>query len=540
MRKLFFILTIVCFTGSLSGQNTNVLDSLYMDLQETDGKDKFKILMDLANHLLYISPDRTEYYAKEALALAKEYNDTINIIASYRILGGKHQYQSQYDSAIYYYSKAIEIAKIIDDKREIGVSMANLGNIFSDQQNFEKARTVYQHSLEMIKEAGDPGQEARLLNNLGITCNFLKQYDAAIKYLQEALEIKMALGDSISTGVTYSNMGQVYKTADSLQKAEEYYFKALKIFNENSSMYNTAFVNNKLANLFFDSEDYDKAYYYITQAIAQANTVNANAIVKEGYDLLIKYSIAKQDYLQAINYYKEYVKLSEEITENQNQKLLSELEIKYETEIKEQKLQSKDITIRQQQYLLYLFLVIVITSIIFTLIIFIQKRRLTTANEFLVKTNMDIVASHKELQKLKEQAGSELVPGAGQDHPVDVSEDEDNIIIRRIVKAIETDKLFMDSNLTIFQLADILNTNKTYISNALNTRMNKNFNTYINELRVAEARDLMADPSNDSYTIAAIAEKSGFNSISTFNRSFKIQTGVTPSFFWKSIQNKRK
>ena len=63
----------------------------------------------------------------------------------------------------------------------------------------------------------------------------------------------------------------------------------------------------------------------------------------------------------------------------------------------------------------------------------------------------------------------------------------------------------------------------------INERLGRSFHTLINGLRVEEAKRLVADPANAHLTLAAIAERCGFNSLSAFNAAFKRHTGQTPT-----------
>ena len=62
-------------------------------------------------------------------------------------------------------------------------------------------------------------------------------------------------------------------------------------------------------------------------------------------------------------------------------------------------------------------------------------------------------------------------------------------------------------------------------------RSNKSFFTFITEVRVAHACQLLAE--NRDYYITDIAQKSGFNTISNFNKHFKSIKGVNPSEYQK-------
>ena len=74
-----------------------------------------------------------------------------------------------------------------------------------------------------------------------------------------------------------------------------------------------------------------------------------------------------------------------------------------------------------------------------------------------------------------------------------------------------------------------------YLSKAINKNRNKTFVEFINEYRVTEAKRLLCGKEIEFLTIEAIGLEAGFNSKSTFFRVFKQQTGVTPQFFMKNI-----
>ncbi len=89
-----------------------------------------------------------------------------------------------------------------------------------------------------------------------------------------------------------------------------------------------------------------------------------------------------------------------------------------------------------------------------------------------------------------------------------------------------SEQWFLESRLSIRDLAARMQTNETYISKALNQGAGQSFNQYINSLRVKHAQSLIIE-SNDQ--ILEIALKSGFNSKATFNRVFRTIAGMTPT-----------
>jgi AraC-like DNA-binding protein len=101
----------------------------------------------------------------------------------------------------------------------------------------------------------------------------------------------------------------------------------------------------------------------------------------------------------------------------------------------------------------------------------------------------------------------------------------------KIENVMKHDKLFLNSELTLSELSDKLNSHNSLISNVINTAFQKNFNDFVNEFRVNVFKEKINDPKLKNLTLLAIAFDCGFNSKSTFNRAVKKATGQMPSEF---------
>lgn len=99
----------------------------------------------------------------------------------------------------------------------------------------------------------------------------------------------------------------------------------------------------------------------------------------------------------------------------------------------------------------------------------------------------------------------------------------------------ESEKPYLDGNLTIHDLSLKTGISRHHITQVLNEIYGKNFFTFINEYRTREVIERFSDSRYDHYTILAIAFDSGFNSKSTFNSFFKSQTGQTPSKYRENL-----
>lgn len=113
-------------------------------------------------------------------------------------------------------------------------------------------------------------------------------------------------------------------------------------------------------------------------------------------------------------------------------------------------------------------------------------------------------------------------------------------LLDKLSTLIRSEKPYLNPEITLSQLAKKLQTNSSELSFLINKSFEKNFNDYINSLRVDEFIRLSELEENKNYTIEAIAFDSGFNSKSTFNRAFKKATGKSPSHYFGRYDVKTK
>ena len=106
-------------------------------------------------------------------------------------------------------------------------------------------------------------------------------------------------------------------------------------------------------------------------------------------------------------------------------------------------------------------------------------------------------------------------------------------LIENVVKG---EKLFLNPDVSLGMLSKILKVSPQKISLIINSKLGYNFNEYINRHRITQSLEIIKNPRSNSLTIASISIDSGFNSLSSFNTSFKKFVGKTPSAY-RNIHN---
>lgn len=96
----------------------------------------------------------------------------------------------------------------------------------------------------------------------------------------------------------------------------------------------------------------------------------------------------------------------------------------------------------------------------------------------------------------------------------------------------QTERLYLEQDLTIGKVADELQTPVYIISQAINQHYKKNFNYFVNEFRVKEAKKLLE---SSDLKVLAVAFETGFSNKTSFNRVFKKHVGCSPSQYRQKI-----
>jgi AraC-like DNA-binding protein len=117
-----------------------------------------------------------------------------------------------------------------------------------------------------------------------------------------------------------------------------------------------------------------------------------------------------------------------------------------------------------------------------------------------------------------------------------MSKDEMSIIVDRINSLFESEKIFLNRNLTLSQVSDKLEIPSHKISQTLSTLLKTNFNEFLNDYRINHSVKLLTNPSYNHYKIEAIAIDSGFGNKVTFYRAFSRVYNETPASFRNSLK----
>ena len=113
------------------------------------------------------------------------------------------------------------------------------------------------------------------------------------------------------------------------------------------------------------------------------------------------------------------------------------------------------------------------------------------------------------------------------------SMDQYELLFWQALHKVRDEQYFLKSDLTIETLADVLNTNRSYLSVSINRFCDKGFSVWLNNFRIQHAEKLMRE--NLSIALKDLPEPCGYASTGTFVRNFKRCHNMSPSEFMNKL-----
>lgn len=271
------------------------------------------------------------------------------------------------------------------------------------------------------------------------------------------------------------------------------------------------------------------ASIWLSKALKSAKNRKNSLMLKSIVEDALLYKVKFEDEIYEDLFLRTYINFNNKKTEESSKITFYELS-KKDTEI-----------VIRNNWLLILGIMLCIISAIIIIIIRtnnIRKRKIKQHFEEIIKNitlNNSLSNVEKETSKnIKEH--SHIEADNNQKAPLNPSKsamsiEKEDELLKKLNKFEKSEK-FTAKNFTISQLATLLGTNVKYISFIIAEHHNKNFNEYINHLRIQFIiGKLYNDEKYRSYKISYLSELAGFANHSHFTKSFKKEHSILPSEF---------
>lgn len=249
---------------------------------------------------------------------------------------------------------------------------------------------------------------------------------------------------------------------------------------------------------------------------------------------------------EALEYYKRYTAESFRLYNEDKERTEKELMVRYETEKRNKELAQKNMLLQKEQNRVMALVGITFVVLIVVLLFYINYRRKNRLYKQIVRESVDWLAKERQFSKriaeqekqLQELIGKAGAVDGGRYSGSSLNKDSQQELFGRLERLMQNDQVYKNSLFTWEKMAELLGTNRTYLSQTINEQTGLTFTHYMNKYRIEEARRILADPQDDT-PIKAIAADLGFSSVTTFYTLFKAVVQMSPDQYRKHARSLR-
>jgi PAS domain S-box-containing protein len=263
----WFALLVLLFPllGFFSQTNPEEIE---VQLSNSEGKEKIRLLMDLTRILNNKNPQKAIECGTQALELLKTYPDKKARAVVLNRMSTAYSNLGKQKDAKEYAQKSLAIAEEIGDKEGMASALYSLGKIIEVFGELDQALEYLSKSVPLYKELDDQPNLARSLNSIGNIHFSKSDYPRALDYYLKSLNIYEELDDHRGIGGININIGYIYLELKKVDKSLVCYFKSLKIFEKLNDEKSIAFTLDKIGVVYRYKDNYEEALEYFRKALA--------------------------------------------------------------------------------------------------------------------------------------------------------------------------------------------------------------------------------------------------------------------------------
>jgi AraC-like DNA-binding protein len=459
--------------------------------------------------------DSLIYYAKKAMEINIENIADINCKAYFLISIG-WKVLGKYDNAVESIYHGIEACKLCNNSEQEVMLLLSLCELYNEKKEYQKVIDLILPLKGKFDSTSNEKNKLVFFNAIAIAYKNTNKSEKALKYYNLCMNLGIVEDQLHLKAILQTNIGLLYAQLDSLDKALLFQNNALKNARKVGSERLLSGILIDIGETYLSAKKYASAIRYTKEGLKIAKNLDRYFIREGEHNLALAYE-AQENYKMAYKHFINYTNLKDSLTIVENEKLIEDLQVRYQTKHKEEEIeklstrnQLNNLVIAKQRLSLFIGGII----IMFMIIIYFTLKKNYNKQKRIIELNYEI---GKEFSNSSNQRANNFI--------------DDNLkceIIEKFEQVLNEEKIYKNPKVNLNDVANKIGTNRTYLSGIINDCYHENFSSLINRYRITDARIILINGNNDK-PIKAIAIDLGFSSLSAFYRSFKSTTGITPA-----------
>ncbi|WP_299679501.1 helix-turn-helix domain-containing protein [uncultured Dokdonia sp.] len=471
---------------------------------------------------------KAHQYLDLALDLGKENNDQRRICVISILKAKSYMLDGKNEQAVNFYAAAIDIAEKHSYVKLKNIATSSYISLLSQMDDqLGKALEMSDVLLASLEESSDRNTKnyVQMLTTINDVFLGAEQYHKVLQYADRGIEVAESINYTKGLTDLYIKKGIAHYYEGDKDVSQTFLSKAKNLIEQHTlenDFHQIVRVYYFLAKHKYDKGLYVEAIQYLDKTINAINEEDTNKLpIIQSYYLLMECHREMGEDKIAWSYHEIYMKLNEAYKK-------SEVITRNRVFEKEEDAANERIAIekRNKRYAqLGLFAVLSLLLIVGSVFWLKQKKNKKLFNDLISQIDQLESKQQQEKQKTKKIAAE-----------IAIDDDKVATILKGLSK-LEKQEYFLRPDCNLRTIAKKTKTNATYLSKIINIHKGKNFNGYINDLRIEYAlTKLKNDKRFRSFSIASVALEVGYKSDKSFVKHFKSKTGINPSYYIKNIE----
>jgi len=295
----------------------------------------------LAGEMLHQKGNYSEAltYFNAALLISQELKDSIIQSTSFIGLGNTYAYMGEYVKALEYFLKGLVIEEKIQIQHHLPWYYNNIGSIYNDQKNYRTSLEYLFKAVHVEEKVKDKRALAVTLSNIGETYIHLKKNDSALYHYIRSLRLAEEVKDTFSIANTLAYSALLYSQLKRYGSAYSFANKGYKIASKKNYKGVIPLYLKTFGEVSQAKNQYDQAEKYFLEMKGFAKKIDAKLLTRDAYLSLSKLYYERKDYEEAYKNYQLFSETKDTILNQENSKLITEMNTKYTSEKKEKEIE---------------------------------------------------------------------------------------------------------------------------------------------------------------------------------------------------------
>lgn len=339
-------------------------------------------------------------------------------------IGLIYYYQANYTDALKHFIPAISSYEAIKDSGRLAGTYNNLGTLYRTSFNLPLARYYYNKSLILREKTGNIFEQAVVTSNLAQTYYQVDERPLTLKYTLQAYGLAKISGNNAVLSKCTRGLGNIYlamsqdlpkeSTAreELLDNSINYFLKSIDLNTKSNHLEGLSHDYYTLSTALLQKGKHQEAIKYANKSIENCLIRSDNEGMVYNYKVLSDIYFDKKDFKNAYDYLFKSNSLKDSIFNNENKKQLNELQTKYETKVKEDRITSlsREKEILNLKYsrnnIILLFIIAAIFFIVIMFLLLLRQKNLKSAR---LKKDMEFELVKSNLKTLRSQMNPHFI-----------------------------------------------------------------------------------------------------------------------------------